>query len=91
MTIIYSNESFELWYLLHLDYVTSALSRTQLITKLELKLGIEYKKNSLSMYNMLHDMQQKAIDNAKRLQQSNLPKINPCTNVDVLVEELNKL
>ena len=38
----YSNEAFELWYLLHYNYYDSAISRTDYINKLSELLGYKY-------------------------------------------------
>lgn len=91
----YSNEAFELWYLLHFHYYQDACNRNDYKNRLTSCLNEEYKKNSIEMYAMLLDRQKKAIDNAKKLFKIKkyLPysKRNPCTTVFLLVEELNNL
>ncbi|MCF7919219.1 MAG: RloB family protein [Candidatus Cloacimonetes bacterium] len=100
--IAYSNEAFELWYLLHYDYHTSGISRSRFKAMLTKKMGKKYKKNDTGMYDFLQELsvnkngaegQRFAIENAKRLRvfhNCNDPQNhNPCTNVDELVEELN--
>jgi RloB-like protein len=94
MKVAYSNEAFELWYLLHFHPHQSALSRTQYKKKLtECLGGRKYEKNDPEMYEILLPKQAVAIRNAKRLVQihtSNSPaEHNPVTTVYELVEALN--
>ncbi len=91
--VAYSNESFELWFLLHFAYLTSGLARRLYAEKLEKYLGHRYQKNSESMYAELLDKQEAAIRNASRLLESygndhNPEQDNPCTTVHLLVQEL---
>jgi len=90
----YSNEAFELWYILHFDYIDSAISRADYQSCLTEKIGHEYKKNSVTMYEELLDKQPTAIHNAERLLSSypypNPAQDNPSTTVHELVQELNK-
>ncbi len=92
--IVYSNEAFELWYLLHFNYHDTAISRKQYKTKLSEYLNEKYKKNSQDMYQKLLPKQNTAIKNAKRLlssyEKNNPEKNNPSTNVFELVELLNQ-
>jgi len=92
--IAYSNEAFELWYLLHFNYHDTAISRTQYKSKLSECLGETYRKNSPDMYEKLLSKQNTAIKNAKHLLSSyknkNPEKDNPSTNVYELVELLNQ-
>ncbi|MDA8211160.1 MAG: RloB family protein [Clostridia bacterium] len=90
----YSNEAFELWYLLHFHYYESAISRDDYITKLDGLLGFKYQKNCQTMFDELVEKQDIAIRNAERLL-SQYPDIdpvnnNPSTTIHVLVKELNK-
>lgn len=95
--IAYSNEAFEVWYLLHYDYINTEMTRLDLIKKLSDKLKPKkYKKNSTDMYEALLDKQSIAINNAKKLLESyginhNPENNNPSTTVHLLVEELNSL
>jgi len=98
----WSNEAFELWYLLHFGYYDASLSRHQYITMLEGLIvqhsgekGFRYQKNSHNMYDILAQFgsQAKAIAHARRLRESygsdkSYAKQNPCTRVDLLVETL---
>jgi hypothetical protein len=90
----YSNEAFELWFLLHFDYIDSGLSRSLYQEKLTTRLGFLYQKNDPQMYSYLRARQDDAISNAKRLfsqyTQSKPERDNPSTTVYLLVQELNK-
>lgn len=92
--VAYSNESFELWYILHFEYFMAGLNRKSYQKKLKELLGEEYKKNDTSMYSRLLSRQEEAIRNAKKLlnQYSSTPPADnkPSTTVHLLVEELNK-
>lgn len=90
--VAYSNEAFELWYLLHFHFFNTALSRNDYGKKLSALLGHSYRKNSLSIYEELEPRQQLAISNARRLleeyQPPNPERDNPSTTVHLLVVEL---
>ncbi len=100
----WSNEAFELWYLLHFHNRVSAMKRTEYEKTIEeavnSKLGkkkpkFEYKKNSPDMYALLSKIgnQELAIKWAKELANSisgeRFANYNPQTLVFKLVEELN--
>lgn len=91
--VAYSNEAFEIWYLLHYDYIDSALSRDQYGRMLTSRLGYTYEKNSEDMYEGLLNRQEDAIRNSERLLQNYNPqnpaRDNPSTTVHLLVNELN--
>ena len=93
--VAYSNESFEVWFLLHFEYLHSGIDRKTYNDKLSKYLGIEYKKNIIDMYDRLKSCQQEAIKRAKQLlneyDSSNPAKNIPSTTVHLLVEELNNL
>lgn len=92
--IAYSNEAFEIWYLLHFHLRTTAMSRDEFKKTLTNCIKKEYKKNSKEMYYLLLDKQETAIRNAKKLMEHystpNPVEDNPSTTVYRLVEELNK-
>lgn len=92
--VAYSNEAFELWYLLHFHYYDTAVSRTQYAAKLGGLLGHPYRKNSETIFEELHDRQTDAIRNAERLLSQYSPPNpaadNPSTTVHKLVEQLNR-
>ncbi|MEG4245380.1 RloB family protein [Microcoleus sp. MON2_D6] len=91
--VAYSNDAFELWYLLHFHYYNAAISRKDYQNMLTKLLGHKYEKNSDTIYEELKDKQQDAIKHAKRLLQEydrpNPETDNPSTTVHLLVEELN--
>ena len=90
----YSNEAFELWYLLHFGYHQAATSRHDYGRMISGKLNFSYRKNHSEMYEILESTQNDAIRNATQLLQSydshNPAKNNPCTTVHILVQELLK-
>lgn len=91
--VAYSNEAFELWYLLHYELITKPVSRFDYNAMLSKRMKKYYKKNAPNMYGKLLTRQPMAIENAKKLYEgrSNSPaKDNPSTTVFQLVEELNK-
>ncbi|MBE9198710.1 MULTISPECIES: RloB family protein [unclassified Nodularia (in: cyanobacteria)] len=92
--VAYSNEAFELWYVLHFEFLNTGLPRQDYIPKLNKFLKNKYKKNSAAIHEELEELQPIAIKNAKKLlNQYNPPNPesdNPCTTVHELVEELNK-
>jgi len=79
--VAYSNDSFELWYLLHFDYICTAILRDELNTRLMKKLKeknptkfrdvdkkkIKTKKYTKLIYEELLELQPKAIKNAENL------------------------
>ena len=97
----WTNEAFELWYLLHFEYLDTAIGRAAYIDKLEeafrKRIGdssFQYQKGNPDIYNMLHQhgSEELAKRYAKRLRNSyngaDYAAHKPCTTVDVLVEEL---
>ena len=98
----WSNEAFELWYLLHFHNRVTAMNRTEYEKAIEEavngKLGkktFEYKKNSTAMYALLNKIgsQELAIKWARELAATlfgeQFANYNPQTMVFKLVEELN--
>jgi hypothetical protein len=92
--VAYSNEAFELWYILHFNYHQAATSRHRYGEKLSDLLGVNYEKNALDMYERLEAQQETAIRYAEKLlayyQPHNPADDNPCTTVHLLVQELNR-
>jgi hypothetical protein len=106
LQVAWSNDAFELWFVLHYQKLDTPLSRHELYPILKEKWEIEsfhneaktdafceghYKRHGGSRSNM----QQLAIRRAKQLHQSyngarNFADQCPCTTVYLLVEELNK-
>lgn len=90
--VAYSNEAFELWYVLHFEFLNTGIPRKDYITKLTSLLGKKYEKNSKTIYDDLLDKQNTAIRNAKKLMEQYEPskpeQDNPSTTVYLLVEQL---
>ncbi len=94
LDIAYSNQAFELWFLLHFHYYDYPMHRSQYEGELSKLLGRRYKKNSPDMYYRLYSKQKTAINNAEQLLELYVPrnpaKDNPSTTVHRLVKELNR-
>lgn len=92
--VAYSNEAFELWYLLHFNYYDSAFSRDRYKSMLTDLLHFTYEKNNPQMYEILLHNQSDAIRNAKHLLNRYDPRNpsndNPSTTVFELVAYLNQ-
>ncbi len=92
--IAYSNQAFELWYLLHFAYIDTGIDRQRYNEKLTNFLGQKYIKNSNNMYDTLINKQSDAIRNAKSLLSNyavpDPANDDPSTTVHLLVQELNK-
>jgi hypothetical protein len=92
--IAYSNEAFELWYLLHYAYYNTATTRDQFKRLLTGYLTWPYSKNDPKMYQVLKHRQADAIRNARNLLALYDPhhpsRDNPSTTVFELVEYLNQ-
>lgn len=93
--VAYSIEAFELWYVLHFDYLNTGITRQDYITRLNHLLGHRYRKNSEKMYDEIITRQKTAVQNANRLlgeYDPSRPELdNPSTTVQKLVEQLNRL
>jgi hypothetical protein len=99
----WSNEAFELWYLLHLEFVNATMSRDDYEARIEQWLSTRigqpftYKKNDPDMYKLLNKYgdEQQAIKWAKKLdgqyKDRKFSTHNPRTKIYLLVQELNKL
>jgi hypothetical protein len=92
--VAYSNESFELWYILHFEFLNTGIPRSDYVQKLTYLLGYEYQKNSEAIYNKIINRQTTALKNAENLFKQydppNPARDNPSTTVHLLVQELNK-
>jgi hypothetical protein len=102
--IAYSNDSFELWFLLHYQLLESALTRVEYYERISQLWGLSYERDGKgvkfcrSVYQRLledpNSSQASAIRHAERLHQhqtnSHPAEQNPCTTVYQLVKELNK-
>lgn len=93
----FSNESFELWYVLHFEYLDTQITRKQYCSKLSKHLGFTYSKGSQTIYKNLITMQSTAIKNAQKLLKEIRPEgtcpfeARPTTTVHELVIKLNKI
>ena len=103
MDVAWSNEAFELWFLLHFEYLNSAIDRSQYKVKLDeyfSKHGInsgKYEKNLPNIFELLCEggKLEKAIKWSEKLHKwhreqcvTTESKMNPCTTVYELVGEL---
>lgn len=96
---IWSNESIEVWFLLHFNKIDSKIGRKDCIKKLnenfkQHNIGT-YRKNDEELYEKLKPYIYTAIQNAKWLEGRYDAKLtpaemNPCTRVYKLVELLTK-
>jgi hypothetical protein len=96
----WSNEAFELWYVLHFVFNDAAIRRTQYKPILNREISrisgqqFSYKKNDPGMYKMLKEFgdHHLAIRHATKLHKSWKDKKydthNPCTTVYMLVKKL---
>jgi hypothetical protein len=92
--VAYSNDAFELWYLLHFIFFDSQISRKDYIKKLDTYIKGGYVKNDPDIYTKLESKLDVAIKNAKKLYKNaeGISPVNadPSTTVFKLVEELRK-
>lgn len=98
--LAYSNESFELWYLLHFQYLDTKIGRSDYIKKLNeilTKIGLpKYSKSDEKMYMILLEYgdQSLAIKHSERLEKmhegSSFADMKPSTSVYKLVQLLNE-
>lgn len=102
--VAYSNDAFELWFLLHYQLLESTLTRMEYYERISQLWGISYERQGKgtlfcrSVYQRLLEdesaSQVTAIRNAERLhlEKAKVPPAdqNPCTTVYQLVAELNK-
>ena len=92
----YSNEAFELWYLLHFELYENAMSRRNYSELLTSHIGEDYQKNSKDMLRILARLgdESLAIRRAERLSHSyngsNPANENPVTYVHRLINSLRE-
>ncbi len=95
LRVAYSNQAFELWYLLHFHYYNTPMGRPNYSDKLSELLPGPYQKNDQHMYALLLSKQSTAVGNAERLLNEYSPpnpgRDDPSTTVHLLVQELNLL
>lgn len=95
--VAYSNESFELWFLLHFNLLVNPVGRSHYAKVLSKYLGIPYTKQSgfaKRIYEILKPLESKAVKNADTLTARNIglrpSEANPSTTVHELVSSLNE-
>lgn len=92
--VAYSNQAFELWYLLHFHFYNTPMHRKDYEEKLNGLLLRSYCKNAPDMYEQLYFRQADAIQNADRLLKEYSPRNpaadDPSTTVHLLVQALNR-
>lgn len=92
----FSNESFEVWFLLHYKYFDNYKDRTKCIKELESELGLKYDKVDEKIYDILKNKMDKAIQNAKIAHQRYMVQGGSpsnwcsCTTVYELMNELKQ-
>lgn len=96
--VAYSNECFELWFILHFEFLSTAIGREKYYEKLTNLLGQKYNKKSSHIYSLIKDKEAIAIRNAKNLEKQHteegvsvISKRDPSTTVYKLVEQLRAL
>jgi hypothetical protein len=96
--VFYSNECFEMWVLLHFEFISSEIERKNYNSRLTGHLGYKYEKNNVGMYAKIKDKESFAIKNAKKLEKmhddegvKSFFKRNPSSTVYRLVETLREL
>lgn len=94
--VAYSNEAFELWYILHFEYLNTGITRQTYISKLTTHLGRKYNKNDPKIYEdlLLLGNQSLASRYAQKLLDAypgeHPEAIKPSTTVHNLVKVLNQ-
>lgn len=97
LKVAYSNECFELWFILHFEYLQTALGGARFKDKLTGLLSAKYKKN-MDVYTLIKGRESEAIRNARNLEKmhddnsatSKQDRV-PSTTVYKLVERLRLL
>lgn len=97
VNVAYSNECFELWFILHFELLSTAIGRQKYYEKLTDLLSQKYSKNS-NIFSLIKDREASAIRNAKNLEKqhdeegiSAFSKRDPSTTAYKLVEKLRAL
>ncbi|MBQ7793381.1 MAG: RloB domain-containing protein [Clostridia bacterium] len=93
---IWSNECFELWYLLHFEYYQCDSGRQVYYEKLSERLGEEYDKAD-NIFDKIHSDEsiKRAYHNARKLieeqaDEASAAKKIPCTQMPVLIDMLEE-
>lgn len=95
INVAYSNECFELWFILHFEFLNTAIGRNKYYEKLTALLSKKYEKNTSDIYGLIRDKETTAIKNAKNLEKdhsesgiTSYEQMDPSTSVYKLVERL---
>lgn len=92
--VAYSNQAFELWYLLHFQECSGALTRRDYVDRLGRHLRRPYEKNDPRLFAELEPWHAKADTRAARLITNYDPPTpsndDPSTTVHLLVRELRR-
>ena len=96
--VAYSNECFELWFILHFEFLNTAIGRAKYYEKLTELLSRKYNKSTPDIYNLIKSNESIAIRNAKNLEKmhsdagvTSYERRDPSTSVYKLVERLRSL
>lgn len=98
INVAYSNECFELWFLLHFDFYNTQMVREEYFKKLAPLLSVKKYEKNLDVYDKIKNNTHKAVSFAEKLEKENnnngvIPfyKRNPSTTVYLLVNRLKEL
>jgi len=95
VTPCWTNECFELWYLLHFNYRDTLIGREQMWRVISRLIDKKYDKADETLYEILEEKLEAALRNAKMLafanQANGTPLRNPSTRVHELVDALRAL
>lgn len=98
--VAWSNECFELWYLLHFRYQNTPITREKCLRALEQEIqqrgksSFRYSKGCTDMYALLQtcgsraDAERNAVKLRASYSDTHYSSHNPCTCVDLLLREL---
>lgn len=101
--VAWSNEAFELWYLLHYEEASLSGDRQDYTKELSRLMGKKYAKNDQSLYALLKKKQDIAFQRARELEERNrkdiaagvqskaIEAIRPSTSVQDLVDALESI
>ena len=87
----WSNECFELWYLLHFCYRDTGIGRNEIWKEVSLCLGEKYEKFDDAIFKKLSGKIDTALKNAGRLAYENGGGKDACRNPSTRVHELVKM
>jgi hypothetical protein len=93
LLVAYSNDAFELWFVLHYQDVTRSTHRNELYVLLEKHRGKKYEKGRrVDLYEELKPLRDDAMRRAAQLHKGVGEKApeasNPCTTIYLLIEKL---